>query len=77
MVLYISERPENKQGGVRVYNSLSRLISFKSAWRDIALCFGIFPREKGLLRKSLKKVIYLKEMMFQKEFKRDKQHSYA
>ena len=57
MVLYVSEHPENDQGGVRVYSSLNELISFKSAWRDIALCFGIFPREKGLLRKSIKKVI--------------------
>ena len=40
MVLYIREHPENKQGGVRVYSSLSGLISFKFAWRNIALCFG-------------------------------------
>ena len=31
MVLYISEHPENKQVGVRVYNSLSGLISLKCA----------------------------------------------
>ena len=31
MIVYISEHPENEQDGVRVYSSLSGLISFKSA----------------------------------------------
>ena len=49
MVLYISEHPENKQGGVRFYSSLSGgLISFKSAWRDIVLCFGNISKRKRL-----------------------------
>ena len=51
MVLYISEHPENKQGGVRVYSSLSELISFKSAWRDIALCFGNISKRQRLAEK--------------------------
>ena len=51
MVLYISEHPENKEGGVRVYSSLSGLISFKSAWRDIALCFGNISKRERLAEK--------------------------
>ena len=76
MVLYISEHPENKQGGVRVYSSLSGL--FHSSQQGVILPYvsEIFPREKGLLRKSMKKVLCLKEMMLQKEFKHDKHHPY-
>ena len=51
MALYISEHPENKQGGVRVYSYLSGLISFKSAWRDIALCFGNISKRERLAEK--------------------------
>ena len=51
MVLYISEHPENKQGGVKVYSSLSGLISFKSAWHDIALCFGNISKRERLAEK--------------------------
>ena len=69
---------KNKQGGVKVYSSLNRLISFKSTWRDIALCFGNISKRERLAEKIDKefKVICLKEMMLQKEFKHDKQHPY-
>ena len=76
MVLYINEHPENKQGGVSVYSSLSGLISFKSAWCDIALCFGNNSKRERLAEKIDKKVICSKEMMLQKELKHGKQYPY-